>query len=136
MKQVLRKNRHSVFTLKYHLVVVTKYRNPVINEDVFKRLSEIAENIFEDRNKCNIVSMNYEPDHTHILIDAVPQICLSVMVNSFKTVSSRLIRKEFADYLQPFYWEPVFWSNSYFVSSVGETSTETVKEYIQSQAKN
>ena len=134
--QVFRTNRHSCFSLKYHLVVVTKYRHKIIDDAIFERLSDIAKNIFETKNKCNIISMNYEADHIHILLDAVPQVCLSILINSFKTVSSRLIRKEFANKVAKYYWKPIFWSGSYFISSVGDTDVETVKTYIASQSKN
>ena len=136
LSQEYRTNRHSCYSLKYHLVVVTKYRHLVIDEAIFERLSTIANNIFENKNKCKVISINYEADHIHILLDAVPQICLSIMINSFKTVSSRLIRKEFARQIAPFYWKPIFWSSSYFISSVGDTNIDTVKAYIAAQSKN
>ena len=36
-----KRNRHSYYNLNYHLVVVTKYRHPVLNDDIDKRLSLI-----------------------------------------------------------------------------------------------
>jgi putative transposase len=35
-------NRHSIFKLQFHLVVVTKFRHRVINKEVNIRLKEIA----------------------------------------------------------------------------------------------
>ncbi|WJE55543.1 transposase (plasmid) [Bacillus cereus] len=40
------KNRHALYKLTYHLVVVTKYRHPCINENIKNRLEEIAHNLF------------------------------------------------------------------------------------------
>ena len=42
-----------------------------------------------------------EEDHIHLLLDMHPNIMPSRFINSLKTVSSRLIRKEFSIYLHP-----------------------------------
>jgi len=52
-------NRHAVYRLQYHLVVVTKYRHEVINKDMNIRLKEIAYNIFEDSWQCEIIEIQY-----------------------------------------------------------------------------
>ena len=128
-------NRHAVYRLQYHLVVVTKYRHEVINKDMNIRLKEIAYNIFEDSWQCEIIEIESEADHLHIAFEAYPQIQLSKLINNFKTVSSRYIRKEFAEYLKPFYWKPFFWSPSYCLLSVGGATIDTIKEYIRNQDK-
>ena len=127
-------NRHSCYSLKYHLVVVTKYRHKCINKEVMNRLIEISNNIFDKWN-CSILEINGEADHLHILFEAPPQVQLSKLINNFKTVSSRLIRKDFAEYLSKFYSGPYFWSESYLVLSAGDNAiSDIVKQYIQSQA--
>lgn len=126
-------NRHSCYNINFHLVVVTRYRHKCINEELFNRLSEITYNIFEERNRCSITAINHGEDHLHILFESPPQVAPSVLINSFKTVSSRLIRKEFADYLAPFYWKPVFWSRSYLLLSTGGAPIEIIKKYIENQ---
>ena len=128
-------NRHAVYRLQYHLVVLTKYRHKVINKDINVRLKEIAYNIFEDSWQCEIIEIESEADHLHIAFEAYPQIQLSKLINNFKTVSSRYIRKEFAEYLKPFYWKPFFWSPSYCLLSVGGATIDTIKEYIRNQDK-
>jgi putative transposase len=128
-------NRHAIYRLQYHLVVTTKYRHKVINREINLRLKEIAYSIFEESWKCEIIEIEYESDHLHIAFEASPQIQLSKLINNFKTVSSRYIRKEFSEYLRPFYWKPFFWSPSYCLLSVGGATMETIKEYIQNQNK-
>lgn len=126
-------NRHSCYSLKYHLVVVTKYRYKVINKEILKRLEEISLNIFEECWDCKIIELNGEEDHLHILFEAPPQVQLSKLVNNFKTVSSRLVRKEFKKQVDKFYYKPYFWSNSYLILSTGGTTIETIKKYIENQ---
>lgn len=65
-----------------------------------------------------------------------PQVQLSNLVNTYKTVTSRLLRKEFAELLKPFYWKPYFWSRSYFICTVSERSHDAVTAYIKNQGIN
>ena len=42
------KNRHAVFRLQYHLILVTKYRYKAIDPAINRRLKVIAHNIFKE----------------------------------------------------------------------------------------
>lgn len=130
---VLRTNRHSVYDLEYHLVVCTKFRHPVLTGGIRTRLIEISHSVMEKNYKCIINAMETNKDHIHIMFEAPPQVQLSKLVNSFKTVTARLLRKEFSEELKPFYWKPLFWSDSYFICTVSERSHEAVEQYINSQ---
>ena len=107
----------------------------MINKEINERLKEIAYNIFENSWSCEIIEIEAEADHLHIAFEAYPQIQLSKLINNFKTVSSRYIRKEFAEYLKPFYWKPFFWSPSYCLLSVGGATIDVIKKYIENQNK-
>jgi len=126
-------NRHSCFSLKYHLVVTTKYRHKVINKTILNELVEISNNIFKEKWDCEILQINDEEDHLHILFEAPPQVQLSKLINNFKTVSSRLIRKNHKEQVEKYYWKPYFWSNSYLIISSGGAPIEVIKKYIQNQ---
>lgn len=89
----LQTNRHSIYNLQYHLVVVTKYRKNIINDNIKNELILIAKNIFEVKNKAQIIEINTDKDHIYIFFSIDPQIQLSKLINSFETVSSRLVRK-------------------------------------------
>ena len=129
------KNRHSCYLLKYHLVVVTKYRHPVLDDKVSNRLYEIIRELMDDW-KCTPISAKTDPktrDHVHVLFEAPPQVQLSKFVNNFKTVTGRLLRKEFSEELAKWYWKPVFWSRSYFIGCVSDVTEEIIQNYIVSQ---
>lgn len=129
------KNRHAVYLLQYHLVVVIKYRHPVIDGDVKDRLISLSHEIIEEHWKGEILEINTDHDHIHILFEISPQTQLSKLINNYKTVTSRLIRKEFSEELRPYYEKPYFWSDTYFISSVSDTSRKTIEQYIQAQGK-
>ena len=128
-------NRHSCYSLHYHLVVVTKYRHPVITGNLKNKLIEITKDFFENKHDCIIESIETNIDHIHIIFRSKPQIQLSVIINSYKTISSRLIRKEFSKDLEPFYWKPYFWNMSYFIATVGDTDLKTITHYVESQGQ-
>ncbi|WP_281819924.1 IS200/IS605 family transposase, partial [Vallitalea longa] len=111
-------NRHSIYNLKYHLVVITKYRHKCINKELLDDLNEIFKNIIEGKNGT-IIEFNGEPDHIHLLFETPPQVELAKLVNTLKTVSSRLIRKKHSEYLKEYYCKPVFWSRSYCILTTG-----------------
>ena len=126
-------NRHSCFLLQYHMVLVTKYRHPVLTGDVKVLVYNTIREIFDER-KLVILEMNGEADHIHILFEADPFTAPGELVNVVKTKTARFARKAYGDtILRKYYWKPLFWSDSYFVTTVSENSLSTVKEYIHSQ---
>ena len=131
--QLYYKNRHSVYFLQYHLVVVTKYRHPVITGDLKDRLIEISHSVIDSDWKCSILEINSDMDHIHILFEAPPQVQPSKLINNYKTVPSRLIRKEFREFLSPYYRKPYFWSDTYFICTVSDRTEEMIRHYIQNQ---
>lgn len=80
-----------------------------------------------------MIEFNGELDHVHLIIDYNPTVQISKFVNNLKTVSSRLIRKEFAAELNQVYSKPVFWTGAYFVASCGGVTVEQLKQYVQQQ---
>ncbi len=125
-------NQHSCFLLQYHLVLVTKYRHPVITEELEIWLKDYTKEYFEQRGMV-IQALECMPDHIHILFDASPNISLSDFVNAFKSASSRLVRKQFSKQLEPYYWKPYFWSMSYFLGTVSDRTKQAVANYITHQ---
>ena len=129
-------NRHSCFMLQYHMVLVTRYRKPILTGEVKDLVYRIIREIFDEK-KLVILELNGEPDHIHLLYEADPFTAPGTLANIIKTKTSRFARKEFGETaLKKFYWKPLFWSDSYFVTSVSENSLENVQRYIQEQGKN
>lgn len=128
------KNRHSCFLLSYHLVLVTKYRRPVLDGEVKDLVYSTIQAILKERN-CILIEINGETDHIHVLFDAGPEVNLLDLVRVIKTKTSRFARSRCKEQVSKFYRKPVFWSDSYFVTTVGENSRQVVQEYIKHQGK-
>jgi putative transposase len=104
----------------------------VINSAILSRLNEIFKDTLEKWDS-QLVELNGEPDHVHLLISYPPQTQLSKLIANLKTVSSRLIRKEFSTQVNKFYYKPVFWTGAYFVASCGGVTVEQLKRYVENQ---
>lgn len=130
--QAIRTGRHCVFNMHVHLVFITKYRRNVFTNEILNDLREIFESVCLDF-ESNLIEMNGEDDHVHLLINYSPKVSISSLVNSLKGVSSRLIRKKNYIEIQNKLWNNSLWSPSYFASSCGGASLSIIKQYIEQQ---
>lgn len=126
-------NAHSVFSLYYHLILVVKYRKPVITDSISNRAKEIFEYI-SPNYKIELVEWNHDNDHIHILFKAQPKTEMSKFINAYKSASSRLLKKEFPD-IKKQLWKEMFWSRSFCLLSSGGAPIDIIKEYIKNQGQ-
>ena len=124
-------NDHSVFILHYHLIMCVKYRNEVINDAVSNRLKEIFEYIAP---KYNILleEWNHYADHVHVLFRGQPNSEVAKFINTYRSASSRLIKKEFPD-IRKSLWKEMFRSQSYCLISTGSVTVDIIRQYIRTQ---
>ena len=127
----IRHGRHCVFKMHVHLVFVAKYRRKVFDGDAIDRMRRMFGKVCEDM-EASLVEMDGEDNHVHLLVEYPPKLAVSVLVNSLKGVSSRLLRKERPD-LRKRYWKNVLWSPSYFAGSCGGAPIGIIKQYIEQQ---
>lgn len=123
----------SVTNLNYHLVWVTKYRKQILNEKVRQRLKQYIEQICQDK-ECKIKAMEIMPDHVHILIQMPPKISVTAMIKFLKGTTAKWLFRDFPEIKQSL-WKNHLWSPSYFASSIGDCSQETIVNYINNQWK-
>ena len=131
-KSTLKTLNHCVYNIRYHLVLMTKYRNKVINSAILERMKILINERIEAWDG-ELIEINGEPDHIHILFEFPPKFAVSDFVNALKTGTSRKLRNEFAEHVKKFYSKPVFWSRSYCVVTCGEAPLSVVKQYIENQ---
>lgn len=119
--------------LHYHLIMCTKYRSRVIDNETSSRLKEIFERIAPGYN-ITLEEWNHEVDHVHILFRGQPNTQISRFINAYKSASSRLVKKEFPQ-IRNSLWKEKFWSQSFCLLTTGGVTVETIQQYIQSQGK-
>jgi len=124
-------NKHSVFLLYYHLILVTKYRRKVIDSNISEILKEMFIKIGKNYG-ITLLEWDSEEDHVHCLFKARPTTKLSKFINAYKSASSRIIKKQFPE-IKKHLWKEYFWSKSYCLLTSGGAPIETIKKYIESQ---
>ena len=82
--------------------------------------------------EAEMVEMNGEGDHVHLLVNYPPKHSVSSLVNSLKGVSSRLLRLERPD-MERKYCKDVLCSPSYFAASCGGAPIGILRQYIEQQ---
>ena len=126
------RKRHSVSKLVVHLIFTTKYRRKLFDGRMIEQLHD-AFSSAAGKLECEIIEMDGEPDHVHLLVASPPKLAVSVMVNNLKSVSSRMLRQQ-NTHLRMQSKTGLLWSRSYFVCSTGEATIETLRAYVQSQS--
>lgn len=126
-------NAHSVFSLCYHLILVTKYRKPVFNDEISERARALFEAI-APTYKIEVLEWNHDQDHVHIFFKAQPKTELSKFINAYKSASSRVLKKEFPS-IKKRLWQDMFWSRSFCLLSSEGAPIEVIEQYIKEQGQ-
>jgi len=79
-------NKHSVFLLYYHLILVTKYRRKVIDSNISEILREMFIKIGKNYG-ITLLEWGSEEDHVHCLFKEKPTTQLSKFINAYKSAS-------------------------------------------------
>lgn len=122
---------HSVYSLSYHLILVTKYRRAVITDDISYELHTMFNSIGE-KYGITSVEFNHDKDHIHVLFTAKPVSEISRFLNSYKSATSRVVKRSFPE-IRLQLWEEKFWSHSYYLATAGDVSSDVLSRYIKSQ---
>ena len=128
----IRRTKHAVYDLKYHLVWIPKYRKQILSGEVSEYLKEVFQHIAEEY-EFSIDTMEVVADHVHIFIEVPPRYSPAQVVQILKSVSARKVFKKFPK-LRKELWAGEFWNDGYFVRSVGDkVTTDIIRKYIEYQ---
>jgi len=130
MGQSYRHSNTSVSLINYNFVWIPRRRRKVLVGDVKKRLIELIYEKATELN-CKIISLAIEPDHIHLFLNCLPDLAPKQIMHRIKGYSSYILRKEFSHLKRM----PSMWTRSYFVSTAGNVSSETITRYIEAQGK-
>ena len=128
----MRRTKHAVYELKYHLVWIPKYRAHILGGEVSQYLKEVFKKIAEEF-EFHIDTMEVMADHVHLFIEAPPSYAPSQVVQIIKSLSARELYKKFPK-MRKEMWSGKIWNEGYFVRSVGDKVTaEVIRKYIKYQ---
>ncbi|MDQ3633767.1 MAG: IS200/IS605 family transposase [Acidobacteriota bacterium] len=133
MSKFIHKN-HNVSILMYHIVCPAKYHRTVFSNEVEIKLKEICGEI-QKRYEIEFLEIGSDDDHVHFLVQSVPMYSPKKLVQIIKSITAREIFKRCPE-VKEYLWGGKFWSEGYFVSTVGAHQTEKmIKNYVQQQGQ-
>ena len=128
----IRRTKHAVYDLKYHLVWIPKYRKHVLTAEVAGYLKEVFKHIAEEYGFA-IDTMEVVEDHVQIFLEAPPRYAPAEVVQIMKSISGRELFKKFPK-IKKQRWSGELWNDGYFVRSVGDKVTaDIIRKYIKYQ---
>ena len=128
----MKHGRGYVYDLYYHIVWCVKYRQKVLVDDIKDDLIDIIKNICINNN-YELVEINIDLDHVHLLIGLSPQDSIPVVMKTLKGVSARLLNSKHKNELSKVLYGGHIWSPSYYIATTSDNIMDNIKEYIIKQ---
>ena len=122
---------HVLWYCQYHIVFVPKYRYRVLTGEVGKC---VYKSIYTqtERAGCEVVELNVQPDHVHLLVKVPPKISISSLVGKVKGKTAIQVFQKYSYLRTKKYWGNHFWAVGYCVDTVG-MDAEMIKKYVKFQ---
>lgn len=129
-----KKQSHCVYQCKYHLVWCPKYRYRVLTGDVGTLVEESLRSLCE-WEKVEVLELNVQPDHVHLVLQIPPRISVSEAVGILKGKTAIKMFKSFPGLKKKPYWGNHFWAKGYCVTTIG-MDEEKIRRYVKYQEEN
>ena len=123
---------YGVYRTEYHIIWIPKYRRRILNPGVKGYLSKLFPKILRTMPGCEIVELNIQFDHIHMLMVIPPKYAVSEVIGEIKQYTASQLREKFAWLVKVYWKERVVWSPGYFVSTVG-LDEKAITEYVKWQ---
>lgn len=129
MENNYRKTQTTVSLINYHFVFCPRYRRKVF---LIPNVEERFKTLVKEKCKeldIEIIAIECDKDHTHMFLNCLPSLSPSDIMQNIKGYTSKILREEFVKLSKM----PSLWTRSYFVSTAGNVSSETIKKYVENQ---
>lgn len=125
-------DRTCVYNINYHIIWCVKYRRKVFSEPIANRLYELLTAIGQEKGFSIVACKVGQQDHVHCFVTAPPKISITQIVKYLKGISGLRLLNKFP-ILRQSLWKGQLWGSSYFVETIGSTSEENIRKYIERQ---
>ena len=124
--------RHNKSLLIYHLVCPVKYRRTVFTDKVSQTLKTICLEL-GIRYEYSFLEIGIDDNHVHFVIQLVPNILVSDMVNKIKGITGRMLFRAHPE-VKKFLWGGQFWTDGYYINTVGQYGNiAMISNYVKNQ---
>ena len=124
---------HVLWYCQYHIVWVPKNRYRVLSGEVAQEVFNCIQ-IYCKRFDCQIIELNVQADHVHLLVKVPPKRAISEVLGAVKGRTAIRIFKQFPYLRKKPYWGNHFWAKGYFVDTIG-VDAEMIRKYVKYQEK-
>ena len=128
-----RKLSHTIWHCQYHIIWVPKYRFRILTGRVGEEVNRCLR-AFAEQMKSEIVELNVQVDHVHLLTMIQPKISVSDYVGTIKGRTAIRVFNQFRELKQKPYWGNHFWAKGYCVDTVG-LDEEKIRKYVKYQER-
>ena len=128
----MKHGRGYVYDLYYHIVWCVKYRHKILKDNIKDELIKIINELCKNNN-YELVEINTDLDHVHLLIGLSPVDKISTVMKTLKGVSARLLNNKYKDEISKYLYGGHIWSPSYYIATTSDNLMDNIKLYIESQ---
>ena len=128
----MKHGRGYVYDIYYHIVWCVKYRREILVGTIKDDFIDIITNICINNN-YEIVEINTDKDHVHMLLGLSPQDSIPVVIKTLKGVSARLLNQKHSNEISKVLWGGHIWSPSYYIATTSDNVMDNIKTYIINQ---
>ena len=128
-----KKISHVIWHCQYHIVWVPKYRYRILKKAVAQEVYNCIQ-VFAGHKRCEIVELNVQQDHIHLLIMVPPKLSISDLMGILKGRTAIRVFKKFPYLKRKPYWGNHFWAPGYCVDTVG-LDAEKILKYVKYQER-
>ena len=123
---------HNKSLLIFHVVCPVKYRRKVFTEANEQSLKSICLEL-GIRYEYTFLEIGIDGDHVHFLIQTIPNICISRMVQTIKSITAKQMFEKHPE-VKTFLWGRQFWTDGYYVNTVGQYGNlKMIENYVKNQ---
>lgn len=133
-----KKKAHAVYNIIYHIIFVTKYKKPIISDDISMFIKQLSSEICLQHN-CELIEIKTNTTHIHLTISMSPQERPSDIIRVLKTQTSKKLHlnPDFDKYIKQLLPNEIsLWGPSYFIATTGIITDEIINNYIAAQKTN
>ena len=124
---------HVLWHCQYHVVWVPKYRFRMLSGPIGREVHRCLMT-FSQQLGCEVVELNVQIDHVHLLVKVPPKLSISELMGVLKGRTAIRLFTVFPQMRKKPYWGNHFWAKGYCVDTVGLDS-EMIKKYVKFQEK-
>jgi len=122
---------HVVWKCDYHIVWCPEYRFRILT-GIVKDLVEHDIGLLSEWKGCEIIELNIQSDHIHMIISIPPKVSISELMCTLKGKLAIKLFKSYPQLKKKPCWGNHFWSRGYFVNTVG-INEDMIRRYVKYQ---